>query len=130
MSWRKWFVRGLVLFIVTGCACALVWYQRFTNPAAVRQQVLDKFSSLFPGAEVTVESAQLRILGGISVNEIRLVRRDDPDKAELVRIPSAILYHDKQKLPGAMVLYKIELKKPSLKGSRTARATWTQQGLA
>lgn len=131
MSWRKGFVRGLVFLIVAACAATLVWYQHFTNPAAVRQQVLDKFRALFPGAEVSVESARLHILGGIRIGEIRLWRKDDPDRAEIARIPSAILYPDKEKLlDGTLTLRKVELQRPRLKVQRNPDGTWNLQGLA
>src|SRR5581483_2698577 len=40
MSWRKWFVRGLVFSIMGGMGCAALLYQRWTDPAAVRQHVI------------------------------------------------------------------------------------------
>ena len=94
MAWRKWFVRFLVFGIVGACAFGVVLYQRFTNPAAVREQVLAKLKAHFPGGVATIDSARLRILGGINVNELRLARRDDPDKSEILHVPSAVLYHD------------------------------------
>ena len=116
MSWRKWFVRGLVFTIVGLCAALYLVYQRWTNPAAVREQVLAKLKAYFPGAQVTVDSARLRILGGIQVHVLGLSRKDDPEAAEFVSIPSAILYHDKEKiLDGELSLRKVELLRPRLR---------------
>ena len=56
MAWRKWIVRGLVFSILIGVAGALWIYQRWTNPTAVRQQVINKLHALFPGATVTLIS--------------------------------------------------------------------------
>lgn len=131
MPWRKWFVRGLVFLVVAACLAALYWYQLYTNPSAVRQQVLAKFQDLFPGAEVSVEGARLQIMGAISVHDIRLARRDDPEREEIARIPSAILHHDKEKvLDGAMTLRKIELQRPRLMLVRRPDGGWNLQGLA
>jgi len=67
------------------------------NPAAVRQQVLAKLKVLFSGADVAVDSAHLALLGHIAVGETRLSRRDDPEDVDAIYIPSAKLYHDKEK---------------------------------
>jgi len=129
MVWRKWFVRGVVFTIVGLCAAIAVLYQRFTNPAAVRQQVLAKLQTHFPGATASIDSARLRILGGISVSELRLVRNDDPDKTEILHVPSAVIYHDKQKMPGELCVRKMELLRPRLRAERRADGTWNLQGL-
>src|SRR4051812_13531612 len=110
MTWRKLFVRCLVFFLFAAPACALLWYQTRTSPAAVREQVLAKFRQLFPGGEVSVESARLRMFGGISVSEIHLTRKDD--HTEVLHIPAAVLFHDKEKLLSGMTFRKVELEKP------------------
>src|SRR5437016_2387873 len=98
MAWRKWFVRLLVFTIVGCCTGAVFLYEQFTNPTAVREKLTAKLKSFFPGAVVTIDSARLRILGGISVTELRLARKDDPDKNEILHVPSAFIYHDKEKI--------------------------------
>jgi hypothetical protein len=131
MSWRKWFVRMLVFTVVGGCAGAVILYQRFTNPGAVRETVLAKLKTLFPGAVATVDSARLRILGGIVVSELRLARKDDPDSGEILHVPSAVLYHDKQKiLEGELALRKVELLRPHVRAVRTRDGAWNLQGLS
>ena len=82
MPWRKWLVRGLVLLTAVGLTAAGLVYQRWTNPEAVRRQVMDKLASHFLGATVSLDSARLRLLGGIGVSELRLARRDDPDRLD------------------------------------------------
>ena len=91
MPWRKWFVRGLVFGILGACGAVGLVYQSWTNPAAVREQVIAKLQALYPGAIVSVDSARLRILGGVVVNGLRMSRRDDPDKNEFLHVPSAFL---------------------------------------
>jgi hypothetical protein len=131
MSWRKWLVRGLVFGIVGAAACAAVLYQRWTNPVAIRQQVLDKLRELFPGAEVALDSARLQILGGIQFNELRVVRRDDPDRAEVLYVPGGVLYHDKEKLlDGRLAFRKVELDRPRLHVVRGRDGRCNLDGLA
>src|SRR5262245_22624497 len=116
MTWRKWIVRGLVFSVLAGLGCAVAIYLRWTNPAAVRQQVIGRLQELFPGATISLDSARLRILGGVSLSELRLTRRDDPEQTELAHIPSATLYHDKEKLlEGALTIRKVELHRPRLR---------------
>ena len=64
MAWRKWIVRGLVFSILGGVAGAVWIYQRWTNPTAVRQQVINKLHALFPGANVTLAPTSANRLQG------------------------------------------------------------------
>src|SRR5205085_3490986 len=103
----------------------------WTNPAAVRQQVMLRLEEMFPGATISLDSARLRILGGISLSELRFTRRDDPEQTELLHIPSAILYHDKEKLlEGSLSIRKVELQRPRLRLVRYADGRWNLHGLA
>src|ERR1051326_1165813 len=116
MSRRKWIVRGGADGIMGAAVGAGVLYQRWTNPGAVREQVITEIGKTFPGASVSVDSARLRILGGIQLNGLRLSRLDDPEKHEFLQVPSAIFYHDKEKiLDGQLKLRKIELFRPRLR---------------
>ena len=98
MAWRKWIVRGIVYGIMIVAATGAFLYQRWTNSAAVRDQLITSLEKAFPGVEVSVDSARLRILGGIQLVGLRFSRRDDPDKHEFLQVPSAIFYHDKEKI--------------------------------
>lgn len=129
MPWRKWFVRCLVLTVATACGAAALVYSRWTDAAVVRGKVLDQLRRHFPGAEVAVESAHLRILGGIQVRGIRLSRPDDADLLAL--IPSAVVFHDKEKLlEGELNLRKVELMRPRLRAVRKADGKWNLEGIA
>ncbi len=130
MAWRKWIVRGVVYGIIALCGGAGLAYQRWTNPAAVREQVIAKLHELFPGADVSVDSARLRILGGIQLNGLRFSRHDDPEHQEFLQVSSAVFYHDKEKLlDGELALRKIELHKPRLRVRRDKDGNWNVQGL-
>ncbi|GEM_PF-945807 len=130
MAWHKWFVRGFV-FSILGSAClGVLAYQHWTNPAAVGTLVRAKTSAMFPGGVVTLDSASLRLFGGIQVHEFHLVRRDDPGD-DIAHIPSAILYHNKEKmLDGELSFRKIELHRPRLRVVRARDGKWNVQGLS
>lgn len=131
MAWRKWLVRGVVYGIVAVCAAGGALYQRWTNPVAVREHVMGKLGYLFPGAQVSVDSARLRLLGGIQVNDLRLTRRDDPEQDEFLHVPSAVFYHDKEKLlEGELTIRKMELYRPRLRVRRGRDGHWNVQGLS
>ena len=130
MPWRKWFVRGLVFSIIGACVGVALIYQRWTDPAIVREMVIAKLQDMYPGAVITVDSARLRILGGIQVNELRMSRRDDPDRTEFFHVPSAIIYHDKEKISqGQLTLRKIELNRPRLRAVRARDGKWNLQDI-
>lgn len=130
VSLRKWVVRGLVFLVLAGLAAAGVAYQRFTNPHAVRKHVLLKLALQFPGAAATVDSARLRLFGGIAVNDVRLVRRDDPDHTEFAYFPSAVIYPDKEKmLDGKMGLRKVDLPNARLHVLRNRSGRWNIAGI-
>src|SRR6516162_2503421 len=132
MSRRKWIVRGLVLLVLTGCLGASVLYQQWTNPAAVRQQVVEMLQQQFPGANVTLDGARLRLLGGVVLSELRLLRKGeaDSDKADLLHIPQATVWHDKERLlHGEFAVRRIDLERPNLHIVRDKDGKWNLQGL-
>ncbi len=130
MAWRKWIVRGIAYGIIGAVAAGALAYERFTNPGAVREQVIAEIGKMFPGAQVSIDSARLRILGGIQLNGLRLTRIDDAEKLEFLHVPSAIFYHDKEKvLEGELRLRKIELNRPRLRVRRARDGTWNLQSL-
>src|SRR5262245_32032995 len=115
MAWRKWVVRGVFCTLMGALGLAASLYEGLTNPTAIRQQVIDKLRAQIPGAAVTLDSAHLRLLGGIAIDGLRLARTDDPDRVEFIHVPSAIIYHDKEQLlDGKLVIRKLELKNPHL----------------
>jgi AsmA-like C-terminal region len=129
MAWHKWFVRGVVFSIFAAAVLGALAYQHWTNPIAVGNQVLAKLGAYFPGAAVSIDSASLEFLGYIKVHELHLASRDTA--AEVAHIPSAILYHDKEKLldDGHLSFRKIELHRPRLRVIREADGSWNIQGL-
>jgi hypothetical protein len=130
MAWRKWLVRGFVFSVLGSAALAALAYQHLTSSDAVREQVLKKVRAIFPGAAVALDSAGLRILGGIQVHELRLLKPAGRDKHEFVHIPSALIYHDKEKLAGGeLSLRKVEMHRLTLRVIRGADGRWNVQGV-
>src|SRR5947209_1789 len=121
MAWRKWLVRGLVFATLGAGAVGAGAYQAWTNPAAVRAQVLEHVRGRFAEgvASVSLESAQLRLLGGIAVSELRVARTDGLDRKDFLYVPSAVIYHDKERLGrGSFSIRKIEFHRPQLRVAR------------
>jgi hypothetical protein len=130
MTWRKWLVRGVVFTILGAMVSGVVAYRRWTDPEVVRAQVISELEAIFPGALVSVDSARLRLLGGIAAQDIRLVRRDDPDKTVFAYIPSAIFFHDKERLlDGRLAIRKVELQRPRLRVLHSADGRWNVRGV-
>jgi hypothetical protein len=116
MAWRKWLVRSLVFSVLGLAVVAALVYEAWTNPAAVRRQVLAKLNQLFQGATVSLDSARLRLLGGIGIRDLRMGRRDQLDRGDFLYVPSAVIYHDKEHLlDGTLAIRKVELDRPRLR---------------
>jgi hypothetical protein len=118
-------VRGLI-FSVLGVLAAGAWlYQRLTNDAAVKEQVIANFEAHFLASHVSVGSAGLRLLGGISFSELRLARSNDLENTDLLYVPSGIIYHDKEQLlDGKLAIRKLEFQRPRIRVIRNADGTW------
>jgi hypothetical protein len=130
MACRKWVVRGLVLTVTAAIGAGAVAYQHWTDPAEVRRLVLAQLSAKFAGANVSVESARLRVLGGIAVSELRMTRRDDADLTNFCHVPFAVIYHDKEQLlRGTLAIRKMELERPRFHVLRGADGRWNLTGL-
>jgi hypothetical protein len=128
MAWRKWLVRGFVFSVLGSAALAALAYQHLTSSDAVREQVLKKLRTIFPGAAIALDSAGLRLLGHIQVRELRLLKPAGREKHEFAHIPSALIYHDKEKLAGGeMVLRKVDMARPTLRVVRGADGRWNVQ---
>ncbi|MGE3804543.1 MAG: hypothetical protein AB7K24_07710, partial [Gemmataceae bacterium] len=130
MFWRKWLVRTLVLLVAAGLGSAAFLYLHWTSPSVMRRRVIAKLGEQIPGAAISLDSARLRLLGGIAIRELRLTRHDDPDQNEFVHIPSAILYHDKEQLlDGKLAVRKVVLYRPRICLIRGGNGQWNVENL-
>ncbi len=130
MAWRKWLVRCLVCIITCGIGAAGVVYQQWTNPAAVREQVIEHLRTYFVGAHVSLDSAQLKLLGGISFRELRLTGRENTGNVDLLHVPEGMIYPDKERLTqGTFAVRKIELHRAQLRIRRGVDGKWNFTGV-
>ena len=130
MTWRKWVVRSLVSTVASVLVAATFAYHHWTSPALVRMQVIANLEEHFPGVRVSLESAHLRLLGGISFRELHLSRRDDDNFTEFLYIPSGTIALDKEQLlSGQQVLRRIECYKPILHLICGQDGVWNVAGL-
>ncbi len=130
MAWRKWLVRCLVFSVLGTLASIGGAYYHLTNPESIRRQVVSQLESQLRGVHVRVETARLRLLGGVSVGELRIVRADDPGLTDLLYVPSAIIYHDKEQLlKGTLAIRKVQLQRPRLRVVRERDGRWNVAGL-
>ncbi len=130
MVWRKWLVRLLVFSIVALVAVAAAVYRHFTNPTAVREQVIARLQEHLPGARVEVEYADLHLMGGITFQELRLYRKDDPNRTVFLNVPNGTIYPEKELLlEGKVVIGKVEFVKPWLRVVREKDGSWNLNGI-
>ena len=124
-SWRRRLVRGLAVALVGGLIAGGVAVYELTNNAAVRQQVIAQLRKHFVGAEITLGSARLRLLGGITIDNLTLYRRDDPSQTPFLHVPSGVIYHDKERLTeGKLAIRKVKLDRPRFTVVRGADGRW------
>jgi hypothetical protein len=120
MRWRKR-LTFLLLFAMLAALAGAGWvaYQ-LLFPLDVSRQVVAGFEEKLAGVEVRVGSARLRLLGGIAVTDLTLVRRDDPTGTPFLSVPKAVIYHDKERLAqGKLAFRKIELHQPLIRVERS-----------
>ena len=126
---RSWLIRALILAGVAGVGALGWWARTWVSPERVRGQVVAHLNEQFEGVDVHVGSAHLRILGGIAVSDLRLTRRGEDQP--FLSVPSAVLYHDKEKLnSGRLVIRKVDLQYPELHLVRSAEGRWNVTELA
>ncbi len=130
MSWHKCLVRSLVFAVLAGVGAAVWTYLHWTDPSVVRRHTIAQLEAHFPGATVHVDSARLRLLGGVSLTEARLVRRDQAGPDDVLYVPEAIIYHDKEQiLDGTFAIRRLELHRPRLRIVRDRYGRWNVSGI-
>src|SRR5579884_1700174 len=131
MTWRKWIVRGLsygVLALLAGAAAA---YFVLTNPGLVRRKVIEEIDNRLVGVSVSLESARFKPLGGITLRELRLARRDDLNRGDFLYAPAGVVYHDKERFFAGhgFAVRLIELNRPRLRVVRERDGRWNLSDL-
>lgn len=121
---RTWLIRTGVATVILGVAAVGYLAVTWVSPEKVREVVLahlhDKFGD---DVEVHLGSADMRLFGGLSVTDLQLTRKGESEP--FLSVPSAVLFHDKQKLnAGVLEVRKIELTNPTVRIARLPDGTW------
>ncbi len=104
---KHWLIRGGLLAALAVLGYAGWWARDWVSPDNVRAAVIGHVEQDFPGSEVRLGFARMRLLGGISVSDLALVRPDDP--ATFFESPAGVIFHEKEQLKrGRLVVRKIE----------------------
>jgi hypothetical protein len=129
MVTRRRLVRGSVMAAAAVTTTVALAYQ-LTGSAAVRQQVINHLQKFFVGGDMALGSARFRLLGGVSVENFTLYRRDDPSQTPLLHVPAGIIYHDKEALShGKLAVRKLLMRRPRITIVRSADGRWNVAGL-
>ncbi len=129
MAWlRVALVRLLILAVAVAVVGGAYVAHDYVRPERVREVLLATLREKLPGVEVEVESAGLRLLGGISVEGLTLTRPGEP--APFFTAPRATVSHDKESLAGGVLrLRKVEVDGATFRVTRLADGRWDFDGL-
>jgi len=125
MALRSWLIRGTILTVLAVLAVGGWIASDWVSPEAVRTKVVAHLHDRLQGVDIQVESARMRIFGGIAITNLRLARQGDPADKPFLVVPSAVLFHDKEQLNrGRLVIRKIELDNAEIRLERNADGEW------
>ena len=100
-------------------------YQAWTNPAGHAPPGARQAQRKLRRRAVSVESARLRLLGGIAVSDLRMARRDDLDTQRLPLRPLRRHLPRQGTAPrGRLAIRKVELNRPRLRLVRERDGRW------
>ncbi len=121
---RCWLIRGLIVAVLAAGGFGAWVVANWVSPEKVRAAVEQHVRELVGEAvEVKVESAAVRIFGGIRVTNLTLTRVGET--VPFVTVPSAVIYHDKQEFNrGKLAVRKVELDGPTVRLTRRLDGTW------
>ncbi|HMP03573.1 MAG TPA: hypothetical protein PKC45_13835, partial [Gemmatales bacterium] len=128
MSVRKMVVRSLVVVILVLAGGGYYAFQRWTNPQAVRELVLRHLADQFPGADVRLAAAELRLLGGVHLRDLRVAPEEGAEP--LAVVPEVVLQLDRERLThGQLLLRRAVVQRPQLHLVRDEAGVWNLEGL-
>jgi len=121
---RCWLIRGLIVAVLAAGGFGAWVVVNWVSPEKVRAAVEEHVRSLVgESVEVKVESAAVRIFGGIRVTNLTLTRVGET--TPFVTVPSAVIYHDKQEFNrGKLSVRKVELDAPTVRLTRRVDGSW------
>lgn len=125
MSLRKWIVRGILLLMTLMLGGAYYVYGQYTNPEAVAQLVLNELKQHFPEADIKLGHAEWRLFGGVELNDLKVIPRDQPGHQPAAILRQTRLKIDKAQLAqGKFELSKVILDQPVLNLDRDEEGRW------
>lgn len=128
MALRSWLIRGTIIAVLAALAVGAWIASDWISPEAIRTKVIAHLMDRFQGVDIQVESARLRIFGGIAVSQLRITRHGDSQP--FLVVPAAVLMHDKEQLNrGRLVIRKIELDQAELNIQRNSQGEWNLAGV-
>jgi hypothetical protein len=129
--------KGLVRLARLACVLAALGYggyyayDELFKPGEIKRRVVEELSAKFEGVDVEVGSARLRpFLGGVNVSDLKLIRRDDPNRTPFLHVPHAVIWYDKADFAHRLRPAKIELEDAQLRVVRDAQGHWNVEGIA
>ncbi len=127
---RPWIIRAGILAALAALTTAGFWAYNWVSPEKVRAAVIENLrEQLDDSVEIEVDSAHIRLFGGVSVEGLRLTRKGD--SAPFLDVPSTVITHDKERLNrGELVVRSIEFDSPTVRLIRDADGKWNVMGLA
>lgn len=123
-----WLIRGGLLAVLTAVGYAGWWARDWVSPENVRAAVISHLERDFPGSEVRIGSARMRLLGGISITDLALTRPGE--SAPYFEAPAGVIYHEKEQLNrGRLVVRKVEFDDVTVRLERRTDGTWSLSGV-
>jgi hypothetical protein len=127
-SLSHWLIRGGLLAVLAVVGYAGWWARDWVSPENVRTALITRLEQDFPGSTARVGTAQLRLLGGISVTDLALTRSGESEP--YFAAPAGVIYHEKEQLNrGRLVVRKVELDEAIIRLDRRADGTWSLAGV-
>lgn len=124
MSTRKWLIRSLIPIFIGLLVGMGLYVSSWLKPAYIREQCIAQLLEKFQNVDIEVGSASLRFFGGISISDLKMTRKDDPDHKPILYIPYAVLQQDKERLSqGQLVIRKIDMDSPTIRLQRNVDGT-------
>jgi hypothetical protein len=127
---RKWLFRGMTLVLLASLIAIGWWVRVCISPAQVRLLALQQLQTHFPQLHVQVQSAHLRLFGGVAIEEFTLQTKSEIPRT-LMRVPRTVIRCNRDALrEGRMSIEQIRLERPELWLEADSAGNWNVDGLS